>query len=73
MISLIPALSPNIELNHPYKKGAGKYPNTFLIIYPFEFPNALKYGGTDTIIIPVNPGIMAPPKNKTSQSRMDTI
>ena len=24
IINLIPALSPNIELNHPYKNGAGK-------------------------------------------------
>jgi hypothetical protein len=57
-----------MELNHPYKNGAGRYPKTFLIIYPFELPNARRYGGTDTIIIPVNPGIMPPPKNNTSHN-----
>ena len=69
-MSLIPALYPNIELNHPYIKGAGKYPRIFLIIYPFEFPNALRYGGTETIISPVKPGIIAPPKNNTIQSKI---
>jgi hypothetical protein len=68
--NLIPALSPNIELNHPYINGAGRYPNTFFIIYPFELPNALKYGGTETIIIPVSPGIIAPPKNNTIHNKI---
>ncbi len=37
------------------------------MIYPVEFPKALRYGETDDIIIPVRPGIIAPPKNKTIQ------
>jgi hypothetical protein len=57
-----------MELNQPYKNGAGKYPRTFLIISPFELPKALKYGGTDTIIIPVRPGIMPPPKKRTNHN-----
>lgn len=69
IINLIPALYPNIELNHPYINGAGRYPNTFLIIYPFELPNALRYGGTETIISPVSPGIIAPPKIKQSTTK----
>lgn len=66
IMTLIPARSSlNIELNHPYTKGAGKYPKQFLMIYPVELPNARRYGGTEAIIIPVRPGIIAPPKNRT--------
>jgi hypothetical protein len=38
------------------------------MISPVEFPNALKYGGTEAIIIPVNPGIIAPPKKSTNHN-----
>jgi hypothetical protein len=36
----MPALSPYKLLNNPYTNGEGIYPNIFLIIYPFELPNA---------------------------------
>lgn len=73
IISIIPALGfPVALLIIPYKKGDGKYPNAFLMIYPLELPNDLISGGTDAIIIPVSPGTIAPPKNKTSQRRIET-
>jgi hypothetical protein len=53
-------------------KGDGKYPKTFLMISPVELPKARKYGDTETIIIPVRPGIIAPPKKRTSQRRDTT-
>jgi hypothetical protein len=66
----MPALSlDDIELISPYKNGDGKYPNVFFTISPLEFPKALIYGATDDIILPVNPGTIAPPKNKTNQSK----
>jgi hypothetical protein len=51
-------------------KGAGRYPKQFFIIYPVELPKALRYGGTEAIMIPVRPGIMAPPKNSTIHKAM---
>lgn len=40
------------------------------MIYPVELPKALRYGETEDIIIPVSPGIIAPPKYKVSQRRI---
>lgn len=42
------------------------------MISPVEFPNARRYGETETIMIPVRPGIIAPPKKRTSQRREAT-
>ena len=42
------------------------------MIYPFEFPNDLISGGIDAMIMPVSPGTIAPPKNKTIQRRIET-
>ena len=68
--NLIPALLLMRVFNSPYTKGEGKYPKAFLMIYPVELPKALRYGETEIIIIPVSPGIIAPPKNNTIQSKM---
>lgn len=54
-------------------KGDGRYPNKFFMIYPVELPKARRYGETEDIIMPVSPGIIAPPKNKTIQRRMQRV
>ena len=50
-------------------KGEGRYPKKFFIISPVELPKALKYGETEDIMIPVSPGIIAPPKYSVNQRR----
>lgn len=43
------------------------HPKIFLIDSLVELPNGLKYGETDAIVMPVSPGMIAPPKKKTIQ------
>ena len=42
MRNLIPALSLIKVLRSPYTNGEGKYPKVFFMIYPVEFPKALR-------------------------------
>jgi len=43
------------------------------MIYPLELPKALRYGETEAIMIPVSPGIIAPPKYRTSHSNTQRV
>lgn len=50
-------------VNYPYTAGAGKYPNKLIIVVVLDAANVRNLLGTDTIIVPVNGGTNAPPKN----------